>query len=282
MTLAPPHRSILRTILTTTCLSLLPLLSVRAQESTEATWLLEGAQGGFCIWYLVDPAVAVGMAEGGTTLRPAMGMGRDTSAQLARVVRDEPKFGQWIPAAVCIGFYAAFSVDGKELSKAKADRPIVLLTSFLAADGPRTVPGARYDLLTMASNDRALGREAERAGFNFGDVSVVTREKNPGADPEVTITLGKTTFIWSGHPRGTSSVGTTRSMSFGYGGTRNSSWKVTMEARPQTVDTLVGAFRVVGNDRLAKALLASPIREVTMRDIGGEATFAFQRQGRKP
>lgn len=244
-----------------------------AQRPTSSTWTLVGAHGGYCVWYLADPVIAATLVPPGSALTPA------SSAQglhpaLLQIIRDEPRFGAWIPGAFCLGFYDSVRVDGRVVARARPDRPIAFGTSSL--DG--TVAGAtdRQLLLTLFTDTKAIDRAAGQAELDASMVKVITKGRGE-SDPTVSITVDNVVVTWSGHPSGLPSVGTTRSLSFGYVGSHDSRWQAELLAAPDSSQGLVGALEVDGRNSLAKALKSSPIRAIGLAEYGGQVTVTFQR-----
>ena len=254
---------------------LLALTGALAAQEKELRLTLSEARGGFCISYLADPAVAVGLAPEGAVLAPA-GKGAGLSPFLVRVIQDEPQFAAWIPAAVCIGHYTSAALDGKEVARAKGDRAITIVTSWIGVVNPLGVAGATAVLLELSLNETRVLRPLVEIGVNAGDRSVEIRPGENG-DSDVELKLGKTWISWVGHPTGDPRVGSTQAMSFGYAGQRKSLWLVTASMAPAETRLMVGALRVVGKDALAKALKSSPIRAVGPLESGGSAEFLFHR-----
>ena len=89
--------------------------NAQATLPKDATWSLEGAQGGYCIWYLADPVLARTPVPSSTSLLPA-GTGADVPGAGPGYIRDEPKFAQWIPGTICVGFYQRVSTAAPERS----------------------------------------------------------------------------------------------------------------------------------------------------------------------
>lgn len=250
-----------------------------AAQTDESTWTFSDARGGFCIWYLADPAQVGDLAPKGVTLRVAGTDASELPPSLSRVIQDEPQFASWIPGTICIGFYGSAAVDGRETVTAKDGETILVMTHSLAATSPRGVPGADHFLIELGTDRGSLARAAERAGVRTSDRSVDVSKVPDTDDEEVVIKLGKTRIHWQGRPTGDARVEWTRSMSFGYAGQRLSTWRVTFDAAPQQVFAMVGALRVEGKDDLGKVLRASPIRAVGPIERGGSATLTFTRAG---
>lgn len=250
-----------------------------AQDDGESKWTLSDARGGFCIWYLADPAQVGELVPKGVTVRAAGTGTAGLPPSLARVIQDEPQFASWVPGTICIGFYGEASVDGKRTVTAKDGETILVMTHSIAATAPRGVTGADHFLVELGTDRASLARAAEMAGIRTFDREVEVNKVPDSDDDEIIIKLGKTRIHWQGHPAGESRVEWTRSMSFGYAGQRLSTWMVTFEAAPQQVRSMVGALRVEGKDDLGKVLKASPIRAVGPIERGGSASITFSRAG---
>ena len=264
----------IRPAVTATAMLLLSTGVLAAQEK-ELRLTLTEARGGFCISYLVDPAVAVGLAPEGAVLAKA-GKGAGLSPFLARVIQDEPQFADWIPAAICIGRFAAAALDGKEVARPKGDKVISVVTSWVAVAKPLGVEGATLALLELNIDEARVLRPLVDFGVRVGDRTAEVLPADRG-DTEVQLKLGKTLISWVGHPTGDPRVGSTQTMSFGYTGQRTSTWEITLSVAPTETRLMVGALRVEGKDALAKALKSSPIRAVGPQDTGGTTEFLFHR-----
>jgi hypothetical protein len=249
-------------------------LAAQAVLPQDATWTLEGSQGGYCIWYLADPAIARKMVPSSTVLTPA-GAGAGLPIILASTIREEPRFAQWIPGSICIGFYQRVSSGNHTLAEGKANRPVILALSSLAAQDAHGVAGASEYLLAFMTDNRNLSSAADRIGVDMGGLEYLSRLRVEGGDAAVTITVDGTQISWSGHPLADSSVAKTRSVSFGYGGPKSADWLVRLESTPAAGRMMVGNLSVDGRNILAKALLASPARAIGPEESGGTITLVF-------
>ena len=228
----------------------------------------------------VAPVEQVGDGPLGDRQAPA-GEGAGLPASVARVIQDEPRFGSWVPGAICVNLYGQVAADGKALVTAKPDEPILVMTHSLAATSPRGVSGADHYLVELGTDRGSLARAAELLGARSFDRSLTIRKDPEGGDDEIELKVGKTRIFWQGHQTGESRVGTTRSMSFGYAGLRTTNWHLSFESTPTETFLLVGALRVEGKDDLGKALRSSPIRAVGPLERGGQATLTFMPPGPK-
>ena len=268
----------MRTLLTgLRCAALLLALALGlgrllAQAPAEVHWSLEGKHASYCIWYLADPELARQMVPSGTALAPA-GTGAGLPPLLARTVQDEPRFAQWIPGSICIGAYQRVTADGRVLAQEKRDRPVIVATNALAAQAPHGLAGASNLLIDFMTDQRALARAADDAGFAMSGITVITRVRVGADDPEVAIEVDGVKIVWSGHAIGDSGVGKTRSMS-----SRSAGWLVELESAPASSRIMVGALQVNGTNTLAKALKASPVRAIGPEESGGTVTLTFRRE----
>lgn len=269
-----------RSPLATALLLLAPITAAAQVDAKSSTWELDDSRGSFCVWYLADPAMAPDLAPKGTVFAPA-GAGEGLPPAVARLVRDEPQFGSWIPASICVGLYGKVTVDGEVAAQAKGDRPVLVMTHSIAAAAPRGQEGAGYFLLELSTDNGTLARVAEDIGLQVERREVTRVPDREGGDDAWHFQVEKAKLLWSGHPTGEPSVESTRMMSFGLVGRRTSSWLLEAKATPDTTRLLVGQLRVEGKDDLAKALKASPIRAVGPLEQGGRSIWQFTRGGNR-
>ncbi len=250
-------------------------------QVSEQLWRWIGGQGGFCVWYLADPELATQLVPTGTQLRTVT----ETSGLppiLLRIVQDEPRFASWIPGSVCIGLYADVASDGVPQGHMEEKRPVLLALTALAAHDPAGQPEADWYLREIGLDAGHLDRIASDAEIGSQHRELRTRSGLPGEDDKWELSLDGVKLAWSGHPSGEKRVGSTRSMSFGYVGERNSRWLVTVRTAPEQEQSQVGALRVEGKNLLAQALKSSPIRTVGPLETGGELTVSFRREAPAP
>jgi hypothetical protein len=246
-----------------------------AAQADEQLWRFVDAKGGFCLWYLADPAVAPTLVPAGITLRPASATAALPDV-LLRLVQDEPRFAEWIPGMLCAGLYGAVAADGNPVGTARPDRPLVLTISALAAASPYGQDAGWY-LSSVGVRAGSLDRVAERGWIAVREPEYRVRSGIEGEEDQWELQLDGLRLAWSGHPSGEPRVGSTRTMSFGYAGNRNSTWLVEFRAAPEGERNQVGSLRVEGRNPLATALKSSPIRTIGPLPSGGELTMMFRR-----
>lgn len=249
--------------------------TLSAQKVTELPWAMQDARGGFCIWYLVDPALAPLLAEKGTTFAPA-GTGSTLPNALAQTIRDEPRFTSWIPAAICVLFYGRISIGDNKPILAASGQPLTLVAHLIAAQAPRGAGGAGFLLLKLGSDSRVVRNQGGDPGLPIAGMTVVAGKDRGTPEDRVDFRLEDTQITWVGHPSGDPSVGTTRSMSFGYAGARSTNWQGSLETTPAETHAMIGSLRIEGKSPLSKALKSSPIRAVGPIETGGTGRFLFR------
>ena len=246
--------------------------TLSAQKVTELPWSMQDARGGFCIWYLVDPALAPLLADKGTAFAPA-GTGSTLPSALAQTIRDEPRFTSWIPAAICVLFYRRITIGDNQPILATSGQPLTLVAHLVAAQSPR---GAGFLLLKLGSDSRVVRHQGGDPGLQIALMTVVAGKDRGTPEDRVEFRLENTQITWVGHPSGEPSVGTTRSMSFGYAGGRSTNWQGSLETTPAETHVMIGSLRIEGKSLLSKALKTSPIRAVGPIETGGTGRFLFR------
>lgn len=255
-------------------------LQAQASLPQDASWTLEGSQGGYCISYLADPAIARKMVPGSTMLTPA-GNGAGLPPLLASTIREEPRFAQWIPGMLCFGFYQRVSEGSRTIAQGRPGKPVIVVTTSLAAQNAHGAEGATEYLVDFLTDNRNLTSAADRIGVDMANVEYASRLRVEGGDPSVTINIDGTVISWSGHTLADSSVGKTRSVSFGYGGPKSAAWLMKVDLAPASSKLIVGNISVSGSNNLAKALRASPGRSIGPLESGGSVSIMFHAVTRK-
>lgn len=256
-------------------LALLATPAALAAQADEQLWRFVDAQGGFCVWYLADPAVAHEVVPAGTPLRPASATAALPEV-LLRLVQDEPRFAEWVPGVVCLGLFTTAAADGEPVGSMRPGRPLVLTLHALAAASPYG-QDAGWQLASVGLRAGSLDRVAERGWIAVGEPDYRVRAGLEGEDDQWELSFDGIKLNWTGHPTGEPRVASTRLMSFGYAGNRNSTWLVELRSAPATEQNQLGALRVEGRNPLATLLKSSPIRTVGPLASGGELTMTFRR-----
>lgn len=248
-----------------------------AAQANEQLWRFVDARGGFCLWYLGDPEIAGAMVPAGTTLREASAT-EGLPDILVRIIQDEPRFGAWIPGVVCVGRFAAVAADGVPAARMEeGSSPVLVTLAAVATRSPFGREAAGWLLDEIGLDAGRLDRTASEGWIRSVGREMRVRNGLEGEDDQWELGLDGLRLYWQGHPGGEDRVGSTRSMSFGYAGNRNSVWMVEARMAPERVQPQFGSLRVEGKSPLAQALKSSPIRSVGALEFGGEMTISFTR-----
>lgn len=260
-------------LLSLSLLLLAPLAASAQREAPSQRWQFEDQRDGLCVWFLAEAAELAAGVPKDVALRPASSTA-DLPASLARVIADEPRFASWTPAVVCAERFAAARLDDEVVGRQKADGPGHLLTVVAVA----TEGDHPWAVLELGTDVTALQRRGGDVALRVAGRSLKVAGGSDGEDPTWEIALDGAKLVWVGHPTGEARVRSTRSMSFGYAGNRNSRWSGVLQAAGGSERAQVGALRVDGKGWLAKALKTSPIRAVAAVATGGTAEITLQRQ----
>lgn len=247
--------------------TLLPA-AVGAQDNPPL-WRWVDAQGGFCIWYLADPAIARELMPEGLQARP-VSMGTDLPPDLLRIAQDEPRFADWIPGVVCVGQFEVVAANGMPVGRREGTHPVRFALTALAAKG-----ATEWELLELGLDAGRLDQVGEKLGIRSKQRQLRLRQGIEGEDDQWSLKLDGAELGWVGHAIGQPDVGLTRMMSFGYTGDRNTVWRLDLKTSPATTELQVGSLRITGKGALAQALKSSPIRAVGALERGGETVMTF-------
>lgn len=254
-------------------LLVVPSLLFAQREAPSQRWRFTDQRDGLCVWFLADAAtLAEGMPRG-VAPRAASGV-TELPASLTRVLADEPRFAAWTPGVVCAERFGSVQLGDDVVGRARDDGPGHVLTMVaLATEG-----GAGWTVLELGTDVTPLQRRGAEVALRVADRKIKATPGGENEDPTWEIGLDGAKLVWTGHPTGEARVASTRSMSFGYTGNRNTSWSGTLSATGGSERAQVGALRVDGKGWLAKALKASPIRAVGAVATGGTLEVTLSRQ----
>jgi len=248
-------------------------LSVPARvgaQDNPPLWRWVDAQGSFCIWYLADPAIARKLLPERLAARP-VSMSTGLPPNLLRIAQDEPRFADWIPGLVCVGQFEVVAANGAPVGRRdEKGRPVRFALTALAAMG-----AADWELLELGLDAGRLDQVGEELEIRSRERQLRQRQGLEGEDDQWSLKLDGAELGWVGHPVGSIDVGSTRMMSFGYTGDRNTAWRLDLRTSPATTQLQVGSLRIEGKGALAQALKSSPIRAVGALERGGEAVMTF-------
>lgn len=251
--------------------SLLMVVPAAAQGAPRITWGLEGLQAGFCVHFLLDPALV-----GKTPFRKAdlvpLSEAVNVDASLRHAAAESADFAGWTPAAICT-YHFASTRRGNRVQH-DGDKPQVIAVWRLSARSedepvPADVMASSFD----------LARQLSRPGLRVALVRSTAGKVPESTMDELKVVIDRsTTIVWSGSftADSTLSVGPATER-WRLRGTEESAWTAQRSFQPTEVQGMVGSVSVAGKTDLARVLQASPIRWVGPLYRGGSGEISFFR-----
>ena len=242
-----------------------------AQGAPRVTWGLEGLQAGFCVHFLLDPALVDRTPFRKSDLVP-LAEAVNVDASLRHAAAESADFAGWTPSAICT--YHFTSTRRGNRVQHDEDKPQVIAVWRLSArrdDDP--VPA---DVMASSFD---LGRQLTQPGLRVGLVRSTSGKVPESTMDELKVVVDRsTTITWSGAfaPDSTLAVGpgTERWL---LRGTQESVWTAERSFHPTEALRMVGSVSVAGKTNLARVLQASPIRWVGPLYRGGSGEITFSR-----
>jgi hypothetical protein len=244
-----------------------------AQDKGGLQWKFGNLQQGYCINFLVSPTDAPGVLPNDAQPVRLDAMS-DAPPALARVLKDQPEYGAWMPAAVCIYRFGRADGAGRELVAPAGESEMIgaiLFGARVAAGQPDN--GVAGSLLF--TNDKRIAKSSDSSKVAFRQVKATFGKAAHGDDERHVISFGKTTLIWDGHAA-TDSTALTAPLErvWVLEGDRNRPVLVRWTLSATSSRSMVGALVVQGKDKLAKVMRNSPIRYLGPIYQGGVAVLS--------
>ena len=251
--------------------SLLTVVPAAAQGAPRVTWGLEGLQAGFCVHFLLDPALV-----GKTPFRKAdlvpLSEAVNVDASLRHAAAESADFAGWTPAAICT-YHFASTRRGNRVQRDDDKPQVVAVWRLSARSEDEPVPA---DVMASSFD---LARQLSRPGLRVTLVRSATRKVPETTLDEFEVVIDRSTsIVWSG------SLTADSTLSMGPGterwrlrGTEESVWTAQRSFQPTEVQRMVGSVSVAGKTDLARVLQASPIRWVGPLYRGGSGEISFFR-----
>lgn len=246
-----------------------------AAQSPVEPWRFNGLRNGYCIEFLVDSAMIRGLIPGG-----AMPLRADRMEHLnpvvARTIKDQPEYSAWTPASACFFMFDEVVVAGRAMPATKPAGEMIGFVSYAARQlEDRGRGGDVLDAL-VASNWKGM-RSADDEGLALQRSPLTVEDVLNSDNQRVTVKVNGTTLRWEGRGGSDSAAVTTPfERRWLVRGADRRYRLVTMRVSPSSSRSMIGSLIVEGNDALAKALRASPIRFVGPAYRGGNGELVNQ------
>lgn len=231
-------------------------------------WQFGNLQQGYCITFLVSPEDAPGVLPQDAQPGRLDAM-TDPSPVLARVLADQPEYGTWMPAALCLYRFGRADIAGRELIAPAGGSEMIGIVAF-GARVALNQPENGLSVGMVFTNDKRAAQATDSTAVPFRQVKATFGKAPHGDDERHLIEIGKMKLIWNGHAA-SDSVAVTAPIErvWVVKGPRGKpillQWKLTAAS----TRSMVGALVIQGKDKLAKLLRKSPIRYLGPMYQGG-------------
>jgi hypothetical protein len=232
-------------------------------------WRFKGLRNGYCVEFLVDSAKVRDLLPAN-----AMPLRADRMPNLhpvvARTIKDQPEYGAWTPGSACFYMFDEVVVAGRSMPATKPSGEMIGFVSYAARLLEDRGRGGDVLGALVASNWKGM-RSADEEGLTLQRSPVTVEDVLNSTNRRVTVKVGGTTLRWEGHP-GSDSASVSRPLERRWlvRGPDRRYRLVTMRVTPGASRSMIGSLIVDGNDDLAKALRASPVRFVGPAYMGGD------------
>ncbi len=245
-----------------------------AQGGNEGAWQFSNLQQGYCITFLVSPEDAPGvLPDDAQPVR--LNATTDASPVLARVLADQPEYGAWMPAAVCIYRFGRADIAGRELVAPAGGSEMIGTVSY-AARVAVNQPDNGVSVSVVFTNDKRAARLTDSTQVPFRQIKATFGKAAHGDDERHVIQFGKTTLIWDGHAASDSAaLSTPLDHVWVVMGRRGKPVLVRWQLNASSSRSVVGALVVQGKDKLAKLMRKSPIRYLGPMYQGGRGEMTL-------
>lgn len=255
-------------------LALLLLLGrpLSGQEAA-GVWKFGNLQQGYCITFLVSPEDAQSLLpDDAQPIR--LDAIPDAPPFLLRVAKDEPQYGAWMPAAVCVYRFGRVDVTGREILAPNGGSEMIGIVSFRARTAVNQ-PDNGVAVSLVFTNDRRMAKLTDSTQVPFRQIDATFGNAAHGDDERHVLRFGKATLIWDGHMTSDSAaLGAPLERVWVASGRRGKPVLLRWTLKAASSRSMVGALVVEGKDRLARIMRASPIRYLGPVYQGGTAELA--------
>ena len=240
------------------------------REEAGLAWDAEEMRAGFCIHFLVDPAMKAALPFGNAPLATA-GEAQGLHTSVSTLVAGSPEHSTWSPSSLCLFQYATVNTPSGVVSDRSDPQ------GFLVWSSPAATAGSPAPAEIFVTSGR-LARQSGQPQVSIGRFELKRAPVPETTKEEVVLEIGKTVLTWQGRMGSDSTAtGAPTETVWRIGGTQGSTWTARARIATRTERAMIGALRVEGKGELATMLGASPIRFAGPVGIGGEGRVAFSR-----
>lgn len=240
---------------------------VAAQGGTDGAWQFSDLQQGYCITFLVSPEDAPGVLPDDAQPVRLNAMA-DAAPVLARVLADQPEYGAWMPAAVCLYRFGRADIGGRELIAPAGGSEMIGIVSY-AARVAINQPANGVSVSMLFTNDKRVAKAADTTQIEFRRIKATFGKAAHGDDERHVIDFGKTTLTWDGHATSDSTALSPLVRVWVVRGPGGKPVLLQWKLNAGSSRSMVGALVVQGKDKLAKLMRKSPIRYLGPMYQGG-------------
>ena len=245
--------------------------AAQAQGAPRVTWGLEGLQAGFCVHFLLDPALVNRTPFRKADLVP-LSEAVNVDASLRHAASESAEFAGWTPSAICT-YHFGSTRRGNRVQHDDDKPQVVAVWRLSARSEDEPVPA---DVMASSFD---LARQLSRPGLKVSLVRSTAGKVPESTMDELRVVIDRsTTIVWSGSfaPDSTLAVGPGAER-WRLRGTEESVWTGQRTFQPTEALRMVGSVSVAGKTDLARVLQASPIRWVGPLYRGGSGEISFFR-----
>ncbi|MGH7656662.1 MAG: hypothetical protein ACREL6_00410 [Gemmatimonadales bacterium] len=246
-------------------------------------WDLLHLRGGWCLSFMMDPEKAANELPDELVPVPVAEVA-DVHPAISRTATAEAQYSSWIPSRVCLYHFDTVAVDdryvftGDELEEMNDTQTIGIWG--IAARGAGTVDsGVVFFIPDFRVRDGSLRAVARRGNLKVDGMDVELGLLPDSIDYRYQYRVAETTLTWDGH---LSAPDTSRAVeplehNWLVRSTRGSLITATLGIEPLSRHYMAGILSIQGDEELAEALNASPVRMVGPMYLGGSGSIDFER-----
>jgi hypothetical protein len=236
-------------------------------------WQFGNLQQGYCVTFLVSPEDAPGVLPDDAQPVRLDAM-PDLTPVLARVLADQPEYGAWMPAALCVYRFGRAASGSLQLVAADESSEMIGILGYWARVAPNQPPNG-LAVSMIFTNDKWAAKATDTTATPFRLVKASFGKAAHGDEERHVIELGKTKLIWDGHPAGDSARSDAPvERVWVVQGPRGRPVLLRWSLSTTSSRSMVGALVIIGKDKLAKLLRRSPIRFLGPMYQGGSGQLS--------